>query len=184
MIRQGKVYYDKKQAPTLAVMPDGDLKAYEPGEISAKELLAMGVQNSFAFGPILVKDGKIHKSVYTHRLKPGNWRAAIGQVEKGHYICIVSISGFTLAETAKLFLDNHCTVAYNLDGGHSASIVFMGEQLYRGGRGKDNQPQRPLCDMVFIGTSNAVPDAAAPVYCDGVSINKKNRPQPTDGPIG
>jgi hypothetical protein len=184
MIRQGKVYNDAKKAPTLAVMPDGELKVYDAGKVTARQLLDLGVQDSFAFGPILVRDGKIDKSVYTHRLRQHNWRAAIGQIEPGHYIAIVNPVGVDLADLAQLFVDNGCTVAYNLDGGHSASIVFMGEQLYKQAPGEDNGEQRSLTDMLLIGVSPAVPGPSAPVYCNGLGYNKKYRPQPTDGPIG
>lgn len=183
MIRLGKVYHDKKKAPTLAVLPDGELKAYEPGKVTAKQLLSMGVKDSFAFGPILVSSGKVHKSVRTHPLRPGNRRSSIGMVEKGHYICIVALSGFTLESLAKLYVKNKCTVAYNLDGGYSASMVFMGEQLFKAGYNEDFGGQRPLADMLVIGVSDAVPDPKAPVYCNGNAYNKKYRPKPTDGPL-
>ncbi len=183
MIRGGKVYHDKKQAPTLAVMPDGELKVYEPGEVTAKQLLEMGVKDSFAFGPILVKDGKVHKSVATHKLRNHNWRASIGMVEKGHYIIIVNHVGVSLTQLANLFVEHGCKVAYNLDGGHSSTIVFMGEQLYKQAPGEDNGEQRSLPDLLMIGVNSAVPDPSAPVYCNGLGFNKKNKPKPTDGPL-
>ena len=183
MIREGRIYHDKKAAPTLAVMPDGELKVYEPGEITATKLLKLGVKDSFAFGPILVKDGKVHKSVAGHRLNTHNWRASIGMVEKGHYIIIVNPVGISLTDLAKLYVKNKCTVAYNLDGGHSSTIVFMGEQLYKQAPGEDNGEQRSLPDLLMIGTSGAVPAPNAPVYCNGLGYNKKYRPKPTDGPL-
>jgi exopolysaccharide biosynthesis protein len=185
MIRQGKVYKDAKQAPTLAVMPDGELQVFDAGKVTAKELLDMGVKDSFAFGPVLVRDGKIDQSAYTDKRVGGrtNWRAAIGQVEKGHYIVIVNPVGVSLPELAQLFVDNKCTVAYNLDGGHSTAIVFMGEQLYKQAPGEDNGEQRTLTDMLLIGVNSAVPAPSAPVYCNGLGYNAKNRPNPTDGPI-
>ncbi len=183
MIRGGKVYHDKKQAPTLAVMPDGELKVYEPGEVTAKQLLDMGVKDSFAFGPILVKDGKVHKSVATHKLRNHNWRASIGMVEKGHYIIIVNHVGVSLTQLANLFVEHGCKVAYNLDGGHSSTIVFMGEQLYKQAPGEDNGEQRSLPDLLMIGVNSAVPDPKDPVYCNGLGFNKKNKPNPTDGPL-
>ncbi len=183
MIRLGKVYYDRKKAPTLAVMPDGELKVYEPGKVTAKQLQASGVKDSFAFGPILVSEGKVHKSVRSHNLRSGNRRSSIGMVEPGHYICIVALGGFTLEGLAKLYLSNNCVVAYNLDGGHSTSMVFMGEQLFRAGYNEDFGGQRPLGDVLVIGSSDYVPDPKAPVYCNGNTYNKKNKPKPTDGPL-
>jgi hypothetical protein len=183
MIRNGKIYKDKAQAPTMAIMPDGELKVFDAGKVTAKQLLALGVKDSFAFGPILVRDGKINKAVYTHRLRPHNWRASIGMIEKGHYIIIVNQVGVDMATLAQLYVDNGCSVAYNMDGGHSTSIVFMGEQLYKQSPGEDNGEQRSLSDLLMIGVSTAVPAPDAPVYCNGLGYNKKNKPLPTNGPL-
>lgn len=181
MIRDGKVYYDKAQAPTMAILPSGELRVWAPGKVKAAQLLEMGVRDAYAFGPILVQDGKPGPGLKTHRLHIGNFRAAIGMVEQNHYIWITSKGSFTLEALAKLFIAEGCTVAYNLDGGHSATMVFMGEQLYQSGRGQDNLPQRPLPDVLLIGQSPFVPDVSAPVYCDGVRVNKKHKPQPFEG---
>lgn len=181
MIRDGKVFYDKAQAPTMAILPSGELRVWAPGKVKAAQLLELGVRDAYAFGPILVQDGKPGPGLKTHRLHVGNFRAAVGMVEPNHYIWITSKGSFTLEALAKLFLAEHCTVAFNLDGGHSATMVFMGEQLYQSGRGQDNLPQRPLPDVLLIGHSPFVPDAAAPVYCDGVRVNTKNKPAPFEG---
>lgn len=184
MIRQGTVFANTKKRPTMAVMPDGSLKVFEPGGTNAKSLQAQGVKDAFSFGPILVKDGRIHPSVKHHYLWLHNWRSAIGQVSPGHYICIVAINGIDLTQLAQLFVDNHCTTAYNLDGGHSSTIVFMGEQLYKQSPGDDNGEQRSLSDLLTIGTNDGVPAPDAPVYCNGMGYNPKYRPGPTDGPVG
>ena len=104
-------------------------------------------------------------------------------VEKGHYICIITITGITLKGLAELYVQNKCTVAYNLDGGHSTSMVFMGEQLFRAGYNDIFFGQRPLADMLIIGNNADVPDPNAPVYCNGNSYNNKNKPGPPDGPL-
>ena len=181
MIRDGKVYFNKSQAPTLAILPDGQLQVFAPGKTTASKLLAMGVKNSFAFGPILVQNGKPGAGLNTHRLHSGNYRAAIGQIEKGHYIFIVTKGGYTLSALAKIFIDNKCTLAYNMDGGHSASMVFMGEQIFKQSPGRDNRPQRPLPDLMLLGYSAFVPAANAPVFCDGVHINQRYKPKPFQG---
>jgi hypothetical protein len=72
-----------------------------------------------------------------------------------------------------------------MDGGHSACMLFMGEQLNRlniSGIIK-NLRQRPLPDLLLLGENAAVPDVTAAVYCDGVNRYAKNRPQPTEGVI-
>jgi hypothetical protein len=62
-------------------------------------------------------------------------------VEPGHFVVIVcdgAAAGIQfghvfLPEFAQLFVDQGCTTAYNLDGGVSACMVFMGEQLNQHG---------------------------------------------------
>ncbi len=183
MIRSGKVYYDKAQAPTMAILPDGELRVYAPGKAKAKDLLVMGVRDAYAFGPILVQDGKLAPGLNKHRLRTGNFRASIGMVEKGHYILITTKGSYTLTDLAKMYVAKGCTVAYNLDGGHSATMIFMGEQLYQSGRGQDNLPQRPLPDALMFGHSAFLPSPDDPVYCNGVRFNKKYKPQPFEGSL-
>lgn len=182
IIRGGKVYHDKKKAPTLAVMPDGELKAYEPGEVTAQQLLDMGVKDTFSFGPILVKDGKVPGSVKKHKLQNYSYRAAIGQIEKGHYVVVATLGSFKLTQLADFMAELGCTVAYNMDGGHSTCMVFMGEQLNR--QYEDTkikgQRQRPLPDLVMLGVCPAVPDVKAKVYCDGIAVYPGNKPRPTE----
>lgn len=150
MIRDGVVYYDKDAADTLAILPSGEMEVYPKGTITAQQLLALGVNDSLAFGPVLVLDSKLTPAVYTHRLRKKNYRAGIGKVEDGHYIAIVSQSNLTFEEYAQLFIDCGCRWAYNLDGGCSASMVLMGEQI-------NLNKQRAVPDVLLIGTSGLVP---------------------------
>lgn len=188
IIREGVVYANRKNNSTLAILPDGSLKAFEPGAIDADRLKRMGVQDSFSFGPILVKDGAMDSASMKKHWLPRNareYRTGIGQVEPGHYIAIVTDGYFTMPQFAQLFIDSHCSMAYNMDGGHSACMLFMGEQLNRlniSGIIK-NLRQRPLPDLLLLGENAAVPDLTAAVYCDGVKRYAKNRPQPTQGVI-
>ncbi len=185
MLQDGKVYHDKQKNSTLAILPDGELKVISPGKTNAESLIGLGVKDSFAFGPILVSDGKINqKSIKDHWLssKATEYRAAVGMIEKGHYIVIVTKGSFTMQQLAQVFVDYKCTVAYNMDGGHSACMIFMGEQLNHPFPSEINgQRQRPLPDLMMIGTHPAVPDVKDKVYCDGVNVRSKNRPKPTDG---
>jgi hypothetical protein len=187
IIMNGVVYADKKKNTTLAILPDGSLKAYEPGEIDADTLLKMGVQNAFSFGPILVKGGVVDsQSIKDHWLssRAYEYRASIGQDVPGHYIVIVTRGGFTMSQLAQLFVDRHCTLAYMMDGGHSACMIFMGEQLNQQYPGSvDGVCQRPLPDLMMIGSDAAVPGVKDKVFCNGVHMYTKNKPKPTDGII-
>jgi hypothetical protein len=179
----GETYYEKHKYSTLAILPDGNLKAYGPGEITAAELQLMGVKDTFSFGPILVKDGAVDKDAIRKHWLPDSGssvRAAIGQVEAGHYIAIVTKEGFRMSDLAKLFVDNHCTMAYGMDGGASACVVFMGEQLNPATK---TRPQRPMPDLLIFGENASVPGVNDRFYCNGVSIHPQNKPNPTEGII-
>jgi hypothetical protein len=172
IIRQGKVFYEGKKEDTMAVMPNGELRIYSPGEITAKELTDMGVQDAFSFGPTLIRDGKINPNISKHRVsKLVNPRSAIGMIEPGHYISIVvegrqkNSKGVTCMELAQMFADFGCVTAYNLDGGASSSIVFMGNSIIA----HDTYwfGQRRVTDVLMLGQSANVPDVKAPVVNSG-----------------
>ena len=187
ILKNEKTYFDKTKNSTLAILPDGGLAVFEPGETTAEQLGKMGVKDTFSFGPILVKDGKVNKkSLDDHWLPVGanEYRAAIGQYEPGHYVVIVTRGAFTMEELANLFVEYGVTLAYNMDGGHSACLIFMGEQLNQQYPGsKDGVRQRPLPDLMMLGFEPTVPDVKDKVYCDGVHVNTKNKPKPTEGAI-
>ncbi len=161
-IRDGKVYYDDDEADVLAVMPNGEMEVYAKGTITADELIALGVEDTLAFGPIIVEDGEMTKAVTTHHLKPGNVRTGIGKIEDGHYIAIVTRSRYTFTQYAQLFMSYGCQWAFNLDGGHSAAMIIMGEQV--NGHSLETLyaevtvRQRPLSDVLLLGRSNLVPE--------------------------
>jgi len=77
-------------------------------------------------------------------VNPRNPRSALGYFEPGHY-CFILVDGrqpgysdgLTLEDLSQVFYDLGCTVAYNLDGGQTAVMAFMGEETnipYEGGR--------------------------------------------------
>lgn len=164
VIKGGIVYRDKKSADTLAVMPDGTLNVYKGGEIKADDLLKLGVMDTFSFGPILIRDGVIAEGLDKARLRKPNPRSGIGMIEKGHYIGIVvegknpkSCRGVSLQEFAQMFADEGCVVAYNLDGGASSAMVFMGETINLPTSILTTKTHRKIPDSIFIGTSDSVP---------------------------
>lgn len=158
MIRDGEVYFDGASADMLAVFDDGSMDVFRAGSVDAGGLLGMGARDVFAFGPILIEDGEINPKIDSHPLRPGNYRTGIGLVEQGHLIAVVTADGLTFREFARLFQDYRCDWAYNLDGGHSASMVFMGEQLNTHGYLAElGVYQRPLPDLIMAGHSKMVP---------------------------
>jgi exopolysaccharide biosynthesis protein len=149
--------------------------------MDADELLMDGARNVFSFGPVLVSDGAVNAEASQHRLsRRNNPRTGIGMVEPGHFIAIVVDGrqpdysvGMLLDEFAQLFVDHGCQVAYNLDGGVSACMVFMGEQLNRHGNKRvgtyQDSYQRRVPDGLVWGYSDQVPSVDDPIYNTGTS---------------
>ncbi len=167
LIRNGKVMLEKNDGETLAFMPDGSMKVFEKGEVTAQQLLDMGVTDTFCFGPVLVKDGKVNPDMKLHSvyksLNKANTRCSIGMVEPGHYFCVIS-RNITLDQLAEIQLELGSKLAYNLDGGQSSTMVFMGEQINSKIFNDElGYGQRSLPELIAIGQSDLVPGVNDPV---------------------
>lgn len=179
LIRDGRLFAEVNAESTLAVYPDMSMRIYEPWETRGGILLEDGVENAFSFGPTLVEDGVVNEGAKNHRVRRANPRAGIGCVESGHYIAIVVDGrqkdysvGMTTLEFAELFAEYGCALAYNLDGGLSAGMIFMGEQINshagrRIGASNDISYQRAVPDGLMFGYSALVPGEDEPVYNNG-----------------
>ncbi len=177
VVRNGEILYDdpfpEKKAMNPAYMPnldmvafmkDGSLEMYRSHEISAKELVEKGAYDVYSFGPYLMKDGKLSQQAYEAN-EAKNPRCALGMVEPGHYVYIMvegrmektRSQGITMKELAKLMRAKGCENAINLDGGQTAVLIFMGQQLNKIGSydgGKTNS--RPTCEVMGVGYSEQV----------------------------
>ncbi len=175
LIRQGVFYCDYARAETLAILPDMTLEVLHPGTFTARQLLDHGVRDTYAFGPILVENGEICGSVFTHRITHPNPRCGVGMVEPGHWVAIVSdgrqrgySESISLEFFAQLFIDRGCVSAFNLDGGSSAGMVFMGETLNKHLGPNTEDVQRNWMDSLMFGYSEQVPDANTPTEHNGI----------------
>jgi len=181
IVRGGIVFQDRKAVGSMAMYPDLTMRLIAANTLDADELLMDGARDVFSFGPVLVSDGTVNEAAGQHRLsRRNNPRTGLGMIEPGHYIVIVvdgrqpdySI-GMLLDEFAQLFVDHGCKVAYNLDGGVSACMVFMGEQLNRHGNKRvgtyEDSYQRRIPDGLVWGYSEQVPDSDDPIYNTGTS---------------
>ena len=158
VIRNGVLYRDVSSGnEDLVIDSEGNFSIIEESEISAQELLNAGAWQVLSFGPALVNDGEITVSAGSEVAKSmtSNPRTAIGQVSELHYIVIVSdgrtseSAGLTLEELATLFQERGCTVAYNLDGGGSATMWFNGEIVNNPTDGR-SYGERKVSDIVYF----------------------------------
>ena len=163
IIRSGVLYRDVPARTGLAIYEDGTMRVYDETEVPAEELLENGVTNTYSFGPALVVDSEIVDGIESYEADPdarhgiqgANPRTGIGFIEAGHFVFVVVDGrdtgysrGVTLTEFARIFQGIGCTTAYNLDGGGSSTLYFMGEVV--------NQPsqargERSISDILFVG---------------------------------
>lgn len=139
----------------MAQFPDGTLKTYACNEITSQELLEAGAVNSFAFGPILVRNGEIEPMVYEGGINKYP-RQALGMVEPGHYVVlsvkgrIAKSEGVGMLWLAERMQEMGVQEALNLDGGNTSALVFCGKLLTRLGAEK-NKAVRSVTSLIGIG---------------------------------
>ena len=134
IVRNGALLQDTESTRDLCVLyEDGSMKTYAPGEISPEELLGRNPYQVWSFGPELLDENGAPKEEFntSSRIVRENPRTAIGYYEPGHYCLVVvdgramgNSSGASLEELASLMADLGCSVAYNLDGGGSSTMVY------------------------------------------------------------
>lgn len=174
LIRNGSIYSSNQAQDTLALYPnDFSMKVFKPKTITPQALLGQGVLNTFSFGPTLLNHYERDLESKRGHLGRANPRCGIGMVEPGYFIAITVDGrqpkysvGMTMDGFAQLFYLYGCQLAYNLDGGSSTAMVFMGENLSQhSGEGSDTQ--RPWTDGLLWGNSELVPTVDDPVYNNG-----------------
>lgn len=181
LIRDGKVFLNSAKCDVLAMYPDMTMRIFSPKETSASELLMDGVRDAFSFGPTMIRNGAYTTEDIDHTPRIGNEtnpRTGIGMIEPGHFVAIVVDGrqkeysyGMRLSAFGELFVQEGCVEAYNLDGGVSACMLFMGEQLNRHGNTRvgtiEDSYQRRIPDGLVWGYSDQVPDEDDPIYHRG-----------------
>lgn len=159
VIRGGQLYRDtaSSTAQDLVIDSDGNFSIINESEVTAQQLLEQGAVQVFSFGPALVEDGQVVVSTgeEVDQAMTSNPRTAIGQISALHYLVIVSdgrtseSAGLTLYQLATLFAQRGCTVAYNLDGGGSSTMVFNGSVVNNPTSGRPIA-ERAVSDIVYI----------------------------------
>ncbi|MDO5298802.1 MAG: phosphodiester glycosidase family protein [Clostridia bacterium] len=123
----------------------------------ANKLEQANTWQTFEFGPVLVQDGEaatLPKSFYVN-CNDGYYepRTAIGQLGPLHYIVIVVdgrrdgySKGASIPQLQQLFLDEGAEFAFNLDGGGSTTLYFLGEVVNMPSGGKE----RSVSDVIMF----------------------------------
>ena len=140
----------------------GDMIFSHMGELMTEEEATKFITDndiifSVAFGPILVENGEL-KTTYSYpvgEIEKQYSRAAIGQVDKLHYL-LMSINEegnnqrrVTINESAEYIYAKGVLNAYALDGGQTATIVMQGETVNR----VDWDAERTMSDIIYFATA-------------------------------
>lgn len=162
VVRNGYLYRETARKGSdneiLVIYGDGRFEIANEAEADAAELVENGAQQVFSFGPGLVREGEITVGEESEvgQAMQSNPRTAVGMVEPLHYILLVSdgrtreSAGLTLFELAEVMQGLGCETAYNLDGGGSSTMWFMGEIINVPTSGR-SVGERRVSDIVYIG---------------------------------
>jgi len=163
VIRNGVLYRDvprsEPDSRALLIDKNGDFEIFEEGSETGEALIARDIVQGWSFGPVLVNNGKIASAEIAKQnwvSDSGNPRVGIAQVGPLHYLYIVvdgrsALSkGLTLTQLAQLFIDKGAKIAYNLDGGGSATMWFNGKVINKPTYDGNGVYERGVSDIVYI----------------------------------
>ena len=176
-IRDGDVLFDSRydrettffpNLDTVAFYPDGSINVHSSVEMSAAEYLRNNAYLVYSFGPYLIRDGEMSDRALNAR-DSKQPRYGFGMVEPGHHVAILCegrlkrSKGVNLTELAEYLLDKGCTEAINLDGGQTAVMVFMGQQLNLIGKYDGKTAPRSTNEILGFGYSEKVGEIDIPI---------------------
>jgi hypothetical protein len=140
VLRDGVLIRNEVQLDIMVMYRDGTMKTFTKDEYDKDSIEAMksDVWQIWTFGPMLLKDGKpMSEFALPKNIGGTNPRTAVGYYEPGHYVFVTvdgrqpgySDPGLTMAELSQLMADLGCKAAFNLDGGGTAQMAFMGKEV-------------------------------------------------------
>ena len=147
----------------LAFLPDGSMLAQGRNDATMDDYLSLGAYDLLAFGPVLIHNGIVNSRAFGRYGWERAPRTALGMVSPGHYVAIMvegrheNSRGWSTTHLAAHMAALGVTEALNLDGGQSATMIFMGKQIIRVGNSKSLTARpRKSAEVVGIGQSKLV----------------------------
>ena len=161
VMRNGYLYRSTAASSSqedLVIYEDGTFDIIDESDVTAEELQAAGAVQIYSFGPGLVEDSELSvtESQEVSRSMTSNPRTAIGMIEKGHYVMVVSdgrtseSEGLTLYQLSRVMQDLGCSEAYNLDGGGSTTMYFNGQVINNPTTTGRSIKERSVSDIIYI----------------------------------
>jgi exopolysaccharide biosynthesis protein len=162
-IRQGIAYqdhWDRARQDVLVIDEDGDFHGItEPASLQGcTEINGKKIINAFCFGPLLVNNGKIGTRKAPYWVPDDQYSQRVAIAQTGHLKYRIIVTGpyrrgsraFLFERWRRFVADmDDIQVAYNLDGGDSAVMVFNGEKINDPG----NENERPLADIIYFASA-------------------------------
>ena len=134
IVRNRQIVNDKKFSSALGMDLEGNLVKVKAD--NAQTVLNMAIRDTWTFGPWLIENSKIVKNLNNEARAP---RTFIGQIEREdrviEYVIVVADgrskenAGLTIQQCADILFEKNCDIGYNLDGGGSSIMLFMGNVL-------------------------------------------------------
>ena len=183
IVRQGQVL--RKSGSTdldmLLIDTAGDFHAIrKPTKASVTEALkSYDISQSIVFGPVLVMDGQAQTvyNSYGFAAQDKSPRSAIGQVGPLSYVLVVvdgrqeQSRGVTHKQLAEFMAGLGCTVAFNLDGGGSSTLVFHGKVFNSLSEGSE----REISDIIYFATGRKRRLTVSHAFLDGYPCSVEGR---------
>ncbi len=152
VIRNGTLYRDTVWGDVGVLYYNGIFKTYSAEDFDLQAVIDGGAYQAWSFGPSLLDENGDAIPSFDSSIAKAHPRCALGYYEPGHY-CLVLVDGrqsgysvgMSLVSLSALMDELGCRAAYNLDGGQTAVMAYMGETVnrpYEGGR--------EVSDIVFI----------------------------------
>ena len=166
VLRQGKLYRDNAlpNADILLIDEDGDfhivLAKDNSPELDKTVWNGKKIINGFAFGPALVVDDQsvLDESSSPEMSAPESRGMRICIAQTGHLQYLVvycKAVGCNMQEMVELVQEvagnvagGHVIAAYNLDGGDSAQLVFLGQLI-----NKSEKSARQVTDIIYFASA-------------------------------
>ena len=140
---------------------DGSIKTFKlkKEKLDINKEIKNGAWHGWQFGPIIIRDYEPGPGATIYGDLGYKARNILGYYEPGHYVIVNcdayrdDAKGMTASKMVEVMQSLGVKDAFNLDGGTSAVLVFMGEIVNRPTKRNDHGkmvPGRPLLDMLVF----------------------------------
>ena len=153
VVKNGQVarQVDNPRYDACVLLRDGSMLTIDGDKWSSEQILSMDPWQAWCFGPALLDENGRAKTKFNSALTDVNPRTTMGYYAPGHY-CFVVVEGrrdkyskgMTLQQLSRFMASLGCAAAYNLDGGDSSVMAFLGQRV--------SKPRnvRSVPDVIYI----------------------------------